>query len=90
MPVYYRSFLGTYFAPIADVLGEMRPIRYIEHPHTKPLLTPFVGKQLEVCEAFDLDVPEGCSPSYPVRQTSRGKCGQPRKNPVILNAELSS
>jgi len=31
---------------LQSILDEMRPIRYIEHPNTKPTLTPFVGDQV--------------------------------------------
>lgn len=66
-----------------DLLEKMRPIRYIEHPHKQPFITPFVGIQLEICEAFGFEVPKGCAPGYKVKKTNKGKRGRPRKNPVI-------
>ena len=66
-----------------DLLEKMRPIRYIEHPHKQPFITPFVGIQLEICEAFGFEVPKGCAPGYKVKKTSKGKRVRSRKNPVI-------
>ena len=64
----------------------MRPIRYIEHPNTKPTLTPFVGDQVKICEAFGFDIPDGCAPEYVVRKTNKGKRGRWRE---MLYAYLS-
>jgi len=79
-----KSKLEDQFDSIADVLGEMRPIRYIEHPNTKGFITPFVGRQVDICEAFEFDIPEGCAPEYVVRKTTKGKRGRPRKNKLIV------
>ncbi|WP_435645230.1 hypothetical protein [Butyricicoccus porcorum] len=76
--------LNDNFHSIQDVLNEMRPIRYIEHPETKPFVTPFIGKQVDICEAFGFDIPEGCSPEYVVRKTNKGKPGRPRKNKLVV------
>jgi len=43
---------------LQSILDEMRQIRYIEHPNTKPTLTPFVGDQVKICEAFGFDIPD--------------------------------
>lgn len=79
-----KTKLEDQFDSIADILGEMRPIRYIEHPNTMGFITPFVGKQIDICEAFGFDIPEGCAPEYVVRQTSKGKRGRPRKNQLVV------
>lgn len=79
-----KTKLADAFDSIADILGEMRPIRYIEHPHTKGFITPFVGKQIDICEAFGFEIPEGCAPEYVVRKTSKGQRGRPRKNKVVV------
>ena len=79
-----KTKLEEDFDSIYDVLGEMRPIRYIEHPNTKGFITPFIGRQIEICEAFDFDVPEGCASDYVVRKTNKGKRGRPRKNPLVI------
>lgn len=79
-----RSRLGQTFHSVAEVLNEMRPIRFIEHPNRKPFVTPFVGRQVEICEAFGFEIPEGCSPDYVVRKTNKGKRGRPRKNKIVI------
>ena len=79
-----KSKLADDFDSIADVLGEMRPIRYIEHPNTKGFITPFIGRQVDICQAFEFDIPEGCAPEYVVRKTNKGKRGRPRKNALVV------
>ena len=69
---------------LQSVLDEMRPIRYIEHPNTKPVITPFVGDQVKICEAFGFEIPEGCAPEYVIRKTNKGKRGRPRKNKLVV------
>jgi len=79
-----KTKLSDSFHSVQDVLNEMRPIRYIEHPSTQPFVTPFIGKQVTICEAFVFDIPEGCSPEYVVRKTNKGKPGRPRKNKLVV------
>ena len=79
-----KTKLNEDFDSIADVLGEMRPIRYIEHPNTKGFITPFIDRQVDICEAFGFDIPEGCAPEYVVRKTNKGKRGRPRKNQLVV------
>ena len=79
-----KEKLADKYHSIQDVLNEMRPIRFIEHPGTKPFITPFIGKQIEICDAFGFDIPDGCSPEYAVRRTNKGKPGRPRMNWVVV------
>lgn len=79
-----KNKLNDKFHSIQDILNEMRPIRYIEHPGTAPFITPFIGRQVEICEAFGYDIPDGCSPEYVVRKTTKGKPGRPRKNKLVV------
>ena len=79
-----KDKLNDKYDSVADVLGEMRPIRYIEHPNTKGFITPFVGGQVTICEAFGFEIPEGCAPEYVVRKTNKGKRGRPRKNALVV------
>ena len=79
-----KEELKTQFHSIQDILNEMRPIRYIEHPGSAPFITPFVGKQVDICKAFGFEIPEGCSPDYVVRKTNKGKKGRPRKNKIVV------
>jgi len=65
----------------------MHPIRYIEQPNAKPAITSFVGNQVNICEAFGFEIPEGCAPEYVVRKTNKGKRGKPRKNKLVVKEE---
>jgi len=82
-----KSKLSKDYHSIQSVLDEMRPIRYIEHPNTKPVITPFVGDQVKICEAFGFEIPDGCAPEYVVRKTNKGKRGRPRKNKLVVKEE---
>lgn len=85
---YIRKIkLNKDFHSLQAILDEMRPIRYIEHPNTKPVITPFVGNQVKICEAFDLAISQGCAPEYVVRKTNKGKRGRPRKNQLVIKEE---
>ena len=48
-------------------------------------VTPFVGAQLDVCEAFGFAVPEVCLPDYVSRQKCVKRRGRPRKKIVERN-----
>jgi len=80
-----KTKLSDKFTSVDAILDEMRPIRCIEHPNTKPFITPFVGKQLDICKAFEFDVPEGCSPEYAVRKTNKGKRGRPLSRKSVID-----
>ena len=82
-----KTKLDKDFRSLQSVLDEMRPIRYIEHPHTKATITPFVGNQIKICEAFGFDIPEGCAPEYVARKTTKGMRGRPRKNKLVVKEE---
>lgn len=56
--------LRKQFRTVEDMFLEMRRIHCLEHQgHTK-ILTPFVSKQLVICQEFGFDVPSGCAPAY--------------------------
>lgn len=82
-----KTILHKDFHSLQSILDEMRPIRYIEHPNTQPTITPFVGDQVKICEAFGFDIPDGCAPEYVVRKTNKGKRGRPRKNKLVVKEE---
>ena len=82
-----KSKMSDTFKSNADVLDEMRAIRYVEHPDTDAFITPFVGKQVSICEAFGFKIPEGCAPEYALRKTNQGKRGRPRKNKEVVKEE---
>ncbi len=79
-----KKELKTQFHSIQDILSEMRPIRYIEHPESEPFITPFVGKQIDICEAFGFKIPDGCFPDYVVRKTNKGLKGRPKNNKLVV------
>ena len=82
-----KTKLNKDFRSMQSILDEMRPLRCIELPNTKPVITPFVGKQVAICEAFGFEIPEGCTPGYVVRKTNKGKRGRPRKNKLVVKEE---
>jgi hypothetical protein len=77
--VWGSTKLRELFPSSLDMLDEMSSIRYIEHPNRAKMITPFVGKQLDICEAFGFAIPEGCAPTYKSRQIPKRKRGRPQK-----------
>ncbi len=62
-----------------SILEEMRPIRCIEHDNRRKFITPFVGGQVTICDAFGFEIPEGCRPTYVSKKSNKGKRGRPAK-----------
>jgi len=63
-----------------EILDEMRSIRCIEHNHKAKFITPFVGSQLVICEAFGFKVPKGCGLGYKSKKhVEKKKRGRPPK-----------
>ena len=83
--VWRSSELRACFCSSLEVLDEMRSIRFIEHVGRESFVTPFVGGQLDICDAFGFAVPEGCSPDYVSRRKSIKRRGRPRKKIVEKN-----
>jgi hypothetical protein len=77
--VWSGTDLRKLFSSSLEVLDEMRPIRCIEHPHKAKAMTPFVGSQIAICEAFGIPIPEGCAPVFPYSPKPKRKCGRPPK-----------
>jgi hypothetical protein len=84
--VWKSTKLHDLFSSSLDVLDEMKPIRMIEHTNRAKTITPFIGAQVDICEAFGFDIPKGCAPTYTSRQKSEHKRGRPPKK--ILKADL--
>ena len=82
-----KAKLDREFRSLQSILDDMRPIGYIEHPNAKATITPFAGKQIEICEAFGFEIPEGCAPEYVARKTTKGMRGRPRKNKLVVREE---
>lgn len=66
-----------------EELDEMRSIRCIEHKGKSRFITPFVGSQLEICNAFGLEIPKDCAPVYQSKKKTEKKRGRPKKLPTI-------
>ena len=57
----------------------MQTIRCIEHDGHRKFITPFVGDQLLICDAFGFKIPEGCRPTYTSKKFNKGKRSRPPK-----------
>ena len=77
--VWKTTKLHELFESSLDILDEMRPIRCIEHTNKAKIITPFVGAQVDICEAFEVTIPDGCSPDYVSKRKSPRRRGRPRK-----------
>jgi transposase len=76
------------FGSTESILAEMRTIRCIEHTGRLKFITPFVGDQVEICKAFDFEIPAGAAPTYTSKaKSSTRKPGRPKKQ-KIENQEL--
>jgi len=81
----WKTKLKDRFSSSLEVLDEMRCIRCIEHPGHARKITPFVGAQLEICEAFGFEPPKGCDKVYTSIRKQEKKRGRPRKKVVEVN-----
>jgi len=80
--IWKSTKLREMFPSSLDVVDEMRPIRLIEHTNRAKVITPFIGAQVDICEAFCFEMPEGCAPAYVSRQKPPRKRGRPPKRAV--------
>ena len=71
--------LSKSFLSMSAILEEMQTIRCIEHDGRRKFITPFVGEQLLICDAFGFEVPEGCRRTYTSKKSNKGKRGRPPK-----------
>ena len=76
--IWKSTRLKDLFRSSLDILDEMRPIRFIEHSN-QTMITPFIGTQVDICEAFGFDIPENCAPINIKLQKPKRKRGRPRK-----------
>jgi len=77
--IWNTTELKKKFASTQDVLDEMRSIRCIEHNGKAKFITPFVGAQKDICEAFGFQIPEGCGTDYKSRRVTPKHRGRPTK-----------
>jgi hypothetical protein len=81
--VWESTVLEKHFSSSLEVMDEMRSIRCLEHAGKAKHITPFVGDQVRIAEAFGFAIPSGCSPEYVSKQTFTHKRGRPRKKKVV-------
>ena len=46
-----------------EIIETMRRIHCLQYPGHPDVITPFVGKQIVVCDAFHIEAPPGCLPN---------------------------
>jgi hypothetical protein len=81
--IWKSTKLKKYFDSSLAVIDEMRPISMIEDTGRARRITPFVGGQIDICEAFGFQIPPGCSPDYVTRKKEPKRRGRPKKPRVI-------
>lgn len=77
------TFLHERFSSTLEVLDEMRSIRCIEHTGKAKHITPFVGAQIDIANAFGFIIPDGCAPKYVSRKKDTPHRGRPAKPKAI-------
>ena len=80
--IWKNTRLNELFSSSLEILDEMRSIRLIEHTNRAKTITPFVGAQVDICEEFGFEIPEGCAPTYTSRKQPKRKRGHPPKPKV--------
>ena len=83
--IWKSSNLREKFKTSLDILDQMRPIRMVENVGQPRILTPFIGSQVDICEAFGFAIPDGCAPVAAARKMLGRKRGRPRKQPLESN-----
>jgi hypothetical protein len=81
--VWKTTELKKSFCSSLEILDEMRSIRIVEHKGKAKHITPFVGRQLDICEAFKFPVPDNCAPKYKSKKVKAKGPGRPPKPKVI-------
>jgi transposase len=84
--IWKNSKLHDFFCSSLDVFDEMRSIRCIEHTARAKAITPFVGTQVDICEAFGVEIPDNCAPTYTSRHIPKKKRGRPPKKRVAVSS----
>jgi hypothetical protein len=84
--IWKSTRLNDLFSSSLEMVDEMKPIRCVEHTNRAKLITPFVGAQIDICEVFGFEIPEGCAPTYKSRQQHKRKRGRPPKTRVEINS----
>jgi transposase len=77
--IWESTELSEHFSSSLEVLDEMRSIRCVENTNRQKHITAFVGDQVRICNTFNFEIPEGCSPEYVSKQSFTHRRGRPRK-----------
>lgn len=77
--IWKTTSLKKQFSSSLDILDEMRSIRCVEHEGHAMHITPFVGTQVDICNAFGFQIPKGCEPAYKSKKVGKRR-GRPRKS----------
>ena len=85
--IWKTTALKDTFSSSLEVLDEMRSIRCIEHRGKARFITPFIGDQVGICNAFGFNIPEGCAPTYMSKKKAERKRGRPRKTTDVVKLD---
>ena len=77
--IWKSADLHKSFSSTLEVFDEMRSIRCVEHTGKTKHITPFVGAQIDIANAFGFKIPEGCAPKYTSRKKDAPHRGRPTK-----------
>ena len=77
--IWKSTDLHKQFSSTLEVLDEMRSIRCVEHTGKAKHITPFVGAQIDIANAFGFKIPDGCAPKYTSRKKDAPHRGRPAK-----------
>lgn len=71
------------FSSAVEIYDEMRAIRCVEHSGKAKHITPFVGQQIKIANAFGFKIPEGCEPQYTSKKKDAPRRGRPSKTKIV-------
>jgi len=77
--IWKTTALKDQFSSSLEVLDEMRTIRCIEHTGRAKFITPFVGAQVDICKAFQFEIPPDCAPVYVSKQKHPKRQCRPKR-----------
>ena len=77
--IWKTTELHDMFDTSLEILDEMRSIRCIEYEkQQKVILTPFVSRQMDICKAFNFEIPTGADPESQQPVTTKRRSGRPK------------
>ena len=82
--IWKSTDLHKQFSSTLEVLDEMRSIRCVGHTGKAKHITPFVGAQIDIANAFGFKIPDGCAPKYTSRRKDAPHRGRPSKPKISV------